>query len=487
MIIRIVPIIGLLACGTTNGFAQGQVSKDEPSRLEAQAALRKAAAFYRSKVASHGGYVYYYTEDLRQSWGEGRTSRDTIFVQPPGTPAVGEAYLKAYAATGDTFYLDAAREAAEALVHGQLASGGWDQSIHFAPPERGRMGKYRNGAKGGNWNGSSLDDDQTQSVLRFLMHCDQALKFRHDGIHEAALYGLDALLKAQFANGGFPQVWREPVENRPVVEARYPDYDWRTGGRIKNYWDHYTLNDNVTGNVADVLIVAHRVYGDEIYMKALRKLGGFLVLAQMPDPQPGWCQQYNAEMVPIWARKFEPPAISGSESQEAMETLIKIALYTHKKEYLAPVPRALDYFTRRCLLPDGKVARYYELATNKPLYLDSEYRLTYDVSAAPSHYGWQVDARFDRIRRSYEEALNGRALKSEQRTPQEIARDACQVIAHLDEQGRWISVYAGERLVGQPKFKTGFHFVSSEVFIRNVKVLCAYLASVDPSQQALGD
>src|SRR5262245_29991069 len=70
-------------------------------RQEALQALKKAATFYRDKVASHGGYVYYYSVDLKERWGEGKASADTIFVQPPGTPTVGMAYLKAYAATGD--------------------------------------------------------------------------------------------------------------------------------------------------------------------------------------------------------------------------------------------------------------------------------------------------------------------------------------------------------------------------------------------------
>ena len=43
-------------------------------------------AFYRGKVASHGGYVYYYSPDLKERWGEGKASPDILFVQPPGTP-----------------------------------------------------------------------------------------------------------------------------------------------------------------------------------------------------------------------------------------------------------------------------------------------------------------------------------------------------------------------------------------------------------------
>src|SRR5262245_7818462 len=299
------------------------VPMQAPAKDDALQAMKKAATFYRAKVARHGGYVYYTSVDLQERWGEGKATADQIWVQPPGTPTVGMAYLKAYAATKDPWYLEAARETAEALVHGQLESGGWTNLIDFNPNGK-RVGKYRSG-KGGNWNTSSLDDGQTQSALLMLIRADEAMEFKHAAIHEAARYGLDSLLKAQFPNGAFPQVWTRPVERKAVVKARYPDYDWKTEGRVKDYWDYYTLNDNLAGTVSDTLILAHRAYEDEKYRAALEKLGDFLILAQMPDPQPGWCQQYSYEMAPIWARKFEPPAVTGWESQDAMRTRITIA------------------------------------------------------------------------------------------------------------------------------------------------------------------
>jgi hypothetical protein len=56
---------------------------------QATATLAKAATFYRSKAASHGGYVYYYAPDLSRRLGEGAAGPDEIWVQEPGTPAVG--------------------------------------------------------------------------------------------------------------------------------------------------------------------------------------------------------------------------------------------------------------------------------------------------------------------------------------------------------------------------------------------------------------
>lgn len=446
---------------------------DATLRQQALATLKQSTTYYRNNVASQGGYVYYYSLDLKERWGEGKASPDTIFVQPPGTPSVGMAYLKAYSATGDTSYLVAARETAQALVRGQLQSGGWDQTIHFAKPERGRFGKYRKGG-GGNWNTSSLDDSQTQSALTFLIRVDEATRFGDASIHEAATYGLNALLQAQFANGGFPQVWSGPVAPKPVVRARYPEHDWKTEGRVKNYWDHYTLNDNLVGTVADVLIEANRVYQEKKYRQAIEKLGDFLILAQMPAPQPGWCQQYNDAMEPMWARKFEPPAITGWESQDAMRTLIKIYRVTGDKKYLEPIPPALAYF-EKCLLPDGSVARYYELKSNKPLYMDAKYQLTYDDSAAPDHYGWKQPARFRDIEKEMNDARAGVAPPPADRKA--IASRAQKAIKELDAEGRWVSTYNGERLTGQPKFATSFRYLSSEVFCRNVESLCDLIAA----------
>jgi PelA/Pel-15E family pectate lyase len=459
---------GLLFLST---LAPLQAGQDSELKEQARKAMKKAISFYRSQVAVRGGYVYYTSLDLKSRWGEGKAEPEQIWVQPPGTPTVGFAFLRAYEATRDPDYLNAVRETAEALVYGQLASGGWTNHIDFNP-KGGRVGKYRNG-KGGSWNTSSLDDGQTQSALRFLMGADEALEFKDAAIHEAVRYGLEALHQAQFANGAFPQVWTGPVPAKPVVPASYPDYDWKTEGRVKNYWDLYTLNDGLAGTVLETLLEARRLYPAEKWTVSIEKLGDFLILAQMPDPQPAWAQQYTYEMRPAWARKFEPPAISGWESQDAMEALMRIAVATGKPKYLAPVSRAIAYL-KKSLLPDGRLARFYELKSNKPLYMDAQYKLTYDDSEAPSHYGWKQPSRLDRIESALAAAEKGLATAPATR---ELEPEVRRIVSSLDDQGRWVSVYDGEPLVGQPKFAKSFAYLSSAVFSRNVETLSAYLAS----------
>ncbi len=455
-----------LAC-VTSWFAVASAA--EPTRAETLTSMRKAAGFYRERVANQGGYVYHYSLDLQQRWGEGIATADQIWVQPPGTPTVGLAMLTAYRATRDPFYLEAAQAAAEALAWGQLSTGGWTN--HISMEHRAKMpdGWKKESV-------TSLDDGQTQSAMLLVMEVDATLEFKNPRIHQAARFALQSLLAAQFPNGGFPQGWRKPVEKHPVLAANYPEYDWRTEGRIKNYWDMYTLNDNVCGYVADVLLTAHRIYQDPQYLQVLARLGDFLLLAQMPDPQPAWAQQYNYQMQPIWARKFEPPGISGDESQEALETLLKISQATGDRKYLAPFPKALAYL-RKSLLPDDRLARYYELKTNRPLYMvrrsKTRYELTYDDSALPKHYGWKSDSRLDLLEQQYQQLLRDGTLAG---VPQPETAQIRSIIETLDDQGRWVSSFQGELLVGQMKLPLGTPYLSSQVFSDHLNTLSAYVA-----------
>lgn len=447
------------------------VHAQQPARDQALATMRKAATFFSSKVAVNGGYVYYVSPDFSRRLGEGKASPTQIWVQPPGTPAVGLAYLRAFEATGEQLYLDAARAAAEALVYGQLASGGWMNAIDFRPPGKG-TGKYRNG-KGGGWDFSSLDDGITQTALRCVMQADRALKFQHRAIHEASESGRKALLAAQFEHGAFPQGWSKPVSGAKAVKASFPDYDWKTENRIKEYWHLPTLNDDLCGYVTRTLLDGWEIYKDERCRAALVKLGDFLLLAQLPEPQPGWAQQYDLQMRPVWARKFEPPAVAGRESQDAIETLIAVYRLTGDAKYLAPIPGALAWL-KRSLLPDGRLARYYELQTNKPLYMTEDYQLTHDDSKVPQHYGWKTEQRFDEIEKAFA-AAKAKAPAPAPPVPKDMPTVE-QIIRSLDRDGRWISTEAEPRmLVGQPKFKPGEQYIASAVFARNLEALSDFV------------
>tara|TARA_R110002096_G_scaffold42144_22_gene113827 strand:- start:7839 stop:9278 length:1440 start_codon:yes stop_codon:yes gene_type:complete len=454
----------------------------EPDSREIASAMKRASVFYGEKIARHGGYVYYTAPDFSKRSGEGIATENQIWVQPPGTPSVGLAYLKAHRATGDPYYLEAALAAADALIHGQLKSGAWTNLVDF-DPKSPRAGLYRNGqGKGRNF--STLDDDISQAAIQFLVQLDHATGFKNAKVHESVTIALDALLAAQFPNGAFPQGWDDapqpaglPVDKR----ANFPNYDWRTEGRIKEYWRQYTLNDGLAPAVAKTLMVAHQAYQHDRYSDALKRLGKFLILAQLPEPQSGWAQQYNYEMQPIWARKFEPPAVAGRESEGVIVTLLQIAAYLRDQQFLKPIPKAIAYL-KRSELDGGMLARYYEVQTNQPLFMERQgkaYSLTYDDSRLPSHYGWKNPSRIQTIEAAWQGLLKTGKLPDIDQILPPLQPDptVAEILAALDDQGRWISTFGGELLVGQPKFQPGELYIDSAVFCRNLEILSAALGS----------
>ena len=69
--------------------------QDDTFRADAEKTLKKAVVFFRTHVATEGGYLWRYSDDLSKREGEGKTNEHAVWVQPPGTPAVGMAYLRA--------------------------------------------------------------------------------------------------------------------------------------------------------------------------------------------------------------------------------------------------------------------------------------------------------------------------------------------------------------------------------------------------------
>jgi PelA/Pel-15E family pectate lyase len=463
-------------------FVDTELVGEEPPAFEAlveqsQAAMQKATDYMKTHVAVRGGYVYEVTVDLKQRRGEGVATPTEVWVQPPGTPTVGVAFVRAYEATGDRIHLEAAVDCAKALLHGQLESGCWSDRVDFDPAGK-NAGRYRHGqGKKNGRNYSTLDDDKSQAALRLLIEVDRALKFEDQSIHEAVQYGLESLLKAQFANGGFPQGWEKPVEQLPVVKASIPNYDWRTEGRFKNYWDFETLNDGLAGTITETLQLASEVYGDERYRQAMLKFGDFLILAQLPEPQPAWAQQYNHQLQPIWARKFEPPAIAGRESEDAIETLLYLTEVTGERRFLEPIPRAIAWL-RRSQLPDGQIARFYELNTNTPLYFVKDtYELTHDDSRLPTHYSFKSRSQVDKLEERYKILQEGGQPKISRRSLKSLKKDAEEILVQQDSEGRWITDRNGKAVRNPAGQDASQLWVRSEVFSRHLSRLAEFVAA----------
>ena len=453
--------------------------EDDALPEQARAALRKAVDFFRSEVSTSGGYLWRYSDDLARREGEGKATDTQAWVQPPGTPSVGRVYLLAYESTGDAYYLEAARETAAALVRGQLRSGGWDYRIEFDPTLRKNYAYQAEGEAQGQRNVTTLDDNTTQSALRFLMRVDAALTFRDEAVHEAAIFALESLLKAQYPNGAWPQrysTFPDP-DDYPVRRASYPK-TWSPVFPGRNYRGFYTFNDNTIADVIDTLFEASRTYDDSNYQAAAERAGDFILLAQMPEPQPAWAQQYDADMHPAWARKFEPPAVTGGESQGVLRTLLDLYRVTGRRKYLEPISRALAWF-RRSALADGRLARFYELHTNTPLYFTKDYQLTYSDADMPTHYGFQVGSRAERIAQEYKRLVTTpwtpptpSPERDRPRLTEQLRSNAQSVINALDPRGAWVT---DGRLRYHGDDDPTQHVIVTRTFIENVRTLARYL------------
>ncbi len=243
--ILLISLLSLLYCPTS---IYGQIEKGFSTLVsEAKHSLEKGIAFMQS-LAIEGGYVYHYSMDGKEKWGEGRTNDRTIEVQPPGTPAVGMSFLRAYRITNNKNFLKAAEEAANALIRGQNKLGGWEHKIYFDRPTRKKV---------------SFDDDQTQSAISFLMTLDQEID--RPALTKAIKRALNLMLESQLENGGWPH--------------QYP--------RQGNYHDFATFNDQGINDCIRVMIEADSYYGEEEFSENLQKVGRFMMISQLPPPQAG--------------------------------------------------------------------------------------------------------------------------------------------------------------------------------------------------------
>lgn len=463
----------------------------------ARSTLRKAVAAMRS-ISAGGGYLWRYSADLTERAGEKKATATTIWMQPPGTPSMGLAFLRAHEATGDVLYLDAALAAGVALADSQLESGGWDYSYDFDPKER--IGWQRRGnpdhldekqwAKAAKL--TIFDDDNTQSAVRFLLAlCDAAKDSKDPRLArcvDVRDYALKKILEAQYPNGAFPQRWdgqpRNPADF-PIVRASIPK-TWLHEWPHANYNAHYTLNDHAQQTCVETLLDAHRRLGLPAFRDAALRGGEFLLLAQLPEPQPVWAQQYNARMVPDWARAFEPPCATSGESVGALRLLLDLWIETGDAKWLAPIPPAIAWFERSTIAP-GKWARMYELGTNKPIYGDRDGRIYYRIEDISEErrtgYGWQGDFGFPAFKAKYERAQaegRNKTLARRQERPnsekekisrmKKLAPEVEGIIAALDEKGRWLT----KRKPKKGEYVSN-EWIETDVFIANVRKLAEYL------------
>ncbi len=342
-----------------------------------------SATEYLDGISTNGGFVGIYSIDLKQRFGEAvyeKASDDEIWVQAPGTPTVGQVYLRLHRVTALDPFLTMARKIGRALAWGQSLEGGWDHRVDVSGLTDESVRPNRQPGRG------SFDDRISQGALEFLMALDQVLD--EAWLEESVQLGIDFVRSAQFSNGAWPQ-W----------------FPLRGG-----YHDHFTFNDHAINDCIAVMLKAHRVYGDPRCLESALRGGAFIRLSQVGEPQAGWAQQYSHDLRPAWARRFEPPGVCSAVTVNNLRTLLELFLESGDQGFLEPFESALDWLGRSQLRPDQistlkfplagdreqKLwARLYEEGSNRPIYGDREVgdEVFYDLDAISERernsYGWQ--------------------------------------------------------------------------------------------------
>jgi PelA/Pel-15E family pectate lyase len=225
---------------------------------------------------------------------------------------------------------------------------------------------------------ATIDNNATTKEIKYLVKAYK--EYQNDRYLKAAAKGIDYLLTAQYANGGWPQY--------------YPDFS--------NYRSQVTYNDNAMINVANLLQDVAEAKNDldvidRLYVpkcqQAVRKAVDCILKTQVKQngTLTAWCAQYNAKTLqPEMARKFELVSLSGSESVGIIRFLMRQP--DPSAAIFAAVNAAVTWLEKvkisgynvvdvkapqetsgkdRVLVKDGQSvlwARFYNIETNEPFF-----------------------------------------------------------------------------------------------------------------------
>ncbi|MDE0555863.1 MAG: pectate lyase [Candidatus Poribacteria bacterium] len=234
----------------------------------------------------------------------------------------------------------------------------------------------------------TFDNSATTGELRFLARAFRATK--EPRYREAFLKGLSHILEAQYTTGGWPQFY--PLS--------------------KGYHRHITFNDGAMTLILELLrdISESSDYGFlETAYRTKAKAAvtkGIDCILRTQIKQDGkltaWCAQHDEKtLAPAWARSYEPPSISGAESVDVVRFLMSVEEPT--PAIIAAVEGAvawfrsaaihgirLEKFTDAAGQDDKRVvadpdagplwARFYEIGSNRPIFLDRDSVVRYAFS-----------------------------------------------------------------------------------------------------------
>lgn len=468
------------------GFAESEAL---PTVEEVREGILRAATAF-SSISCKGGYPFMVSADLKTRYNAGHGTKGIfpdetcITIEAPGTPRVGQSFLRAYRATGDRRLLNMAMETGDAMATVQLACGGWrmrqplsdawadshkpahisSQCFYPSPPQ------------------ADFDDSRTQGSILFL------IELVRDGSdserHKAALKkGLDLLLEAQYPSGGWPQYY--PL----VLKDGY--------SILNNYRRNNHINDNSIADCMRVLLAAWQTFGGQEHLDALLRAAGWLLEVRVPGA--GWAQQYYDDFIkgpqkpnsPAPGRWFEPVAIATSETPGVLEILTEVWLATGDDRYVEPFEEVAGWL-RRVQLDEGTWARFYEIHTNRPLYCTPDSVITYSDENLRPGYGWKgpYGNRAFRIVSDVKEKGRAGILAERNGVPgdeklRQLGLLAREALDALDERNFWVETRtdAAEKpltsyIAAEDYGGTAREFISCGLFNQRMDQLSAYLEAV---------
>ncbi|MGF6350998.1 pectate lyase [Variovorax sp. W2I14] len=404
----------------------------------AAAALKRAASYMDEVVSYRGGYVWSYSPDLTQTFGEMEAKRSMLWLQPPGTSSIGHIYLDAYHATGDERFYQAADRTAKAVAAAQHSSGGWNY-IHDFNGEASLQDWYETVGKNGwrleefqHYYGNATFDDATTAVASQLML--RMYLEKNDPIYRAATdnairFITDAQFGPQFgvADGGWPQRFPHnpnAVASMPLPNPAQLPAGARAGMEDGDYTLHVTFNDDVMGENIKFLTMCVMTLGRTDLVANITRAMDCMQRMQWTSPalsqQSGWSLQHlsrttggRAAGEPGGARSYEPRSLATHTTQTNIQQLLGYFTLTGDKKYLSQLQKAIDWLkspsiqlpanvaTLNPLLAGRNVATFIELDTNEPLFVhrygsnihNGAYFFDKDITNTISHYssGRSVD------------------------------------------------------------------------------------------------
>ena len=508
-------------------FLASTIMAQEKDLVEkAKEAMLNATRYMAEKVSTNGGYLWKYTADLSRRWGELEAYKTQIWIQDPGTPAMGNVFLDAYHATNNEYYYQCAEKVADALIWGQQPSGGWNYVVDFAG--EGSLRKWYSTVGKNAWGfeefyhyygNATFDDQTTKKAAEFLLRI--YLEKIDPRFKPALDKAISFVLESQYPLGGWPQ--------------RYPlKYEYSHDG-LPDYTSFYTFSGTeiIWGNI-EFLIHCYEGLGDERFLDPIRRGMNFFLITQQGNPQGGWGYQYDMNLKPASARSFEPAALSPPQTYNQILLLMRFYEYTGDRKFLARIPDAIRWLESTRLpkseTEGGKYTHpvYVEVGSNKAMYAhrkgsgitNGHYWVDHKDENPLLHYGAKSELDIELLKKEFErmnalspeEATKNSPLKAGRflgnNTPQnyyDLQPDASvevpdeskvkAVINSLDDQNRWLTKHewssrpyavskTGEETNTAPFSTEGGkqirdpsdqEYISTREYIKNMQLLISYI------------